>query len=141
VEPRSIIQVFGEPIEILVSSTDSNYTMCVGVQTSPPGGGPPPHKHDREDETFIVLEGEFEFFDRGQWVPFKKGESRFSMRGTFHGFRNAGSTAGKILFVTNGGGLDEYFALISRLKLPVDMERLVEISSHFGYHYLPQDAA
>ncbi|WP_446742565.1 cupin domain-containing protein [Silvibacterium acidisoli] len=136
-EPRSIIHVFGEPIEILVSSTDSNYTMCVAMQTSPPGGGPPPHKHDREEETFIVLEGEFEFFDRDKWVPFKKGDTRFSLRGTYHGFRNVGSTPGKMLFVTNGGGLDEYFALISRLRLPDDMARLIEISDNFGYHYLP----
>lgn len=66
---HTIIPVFGEPIEILVSSEDSNYSLCGAVQASPPGGGPPPHRHLREEETFMVLEGEYEFFD---------GESRTS---------------------------------------------------------------
>jgi uncharacterized cupin superfamily protein len=29
----------------------------------PAGGGPPPHIHRNEDETFYVLEGEVEFLD------------------------------------------------------------------------------
>jgi hypothetical protein len=36
-----------------------------------------------------------------------------------------------------GGGLDEYFAEISPLKLPQDMERLNEISRFYRYEYLP----
>ena len=28
---------------------------------TPPGAGPPPHIHHREDEVFYVLEGEYEF--------------------------------------------------------------------------------
>ena len=53
------IQVFGEPVEILVTSRSTHYTCCVGIQTSQPGDGPPPHKHERNEETFIVLEGAF----------------------------------------------------------------------------------
>lgn len=134
---KQIIHVFGEPIEILVTSRSTNYTCCVGVQTSPPGGGPPPHKHEREEETFIVLEGTFDFFDGQEWTPFRPGEVRFSLRGNYHGFRNTGTTPGKLMFVTNAGGLDEYFALISPLELPRDFERLMEISKHYGYVFLP----
>ena len=42
-----------------------------------------------------------------------------------------------MLFVTNGGGLDEYFAEISTLRLPEDLERLLEISKFSRYEYLP----
>ena len=38
---------------------------------------------------------------------------------------------------TNAGGLDEYFAAISSLRLPEDMERLQEISKFCRYKYLP----
>ncbi len=32
----------------------------------PPGGGPPPHTHSREEEGFYVLEGEITFYVEGQ---------------------------------------------------------------------------
>ncbi len=132
---HTLIPVFGELIEILVSSEESNYSLCAAVQTSPPGGGPPPHRHMREEETFIVLEGDYEFFDGQSWSPMRPGEIRFSMRGHYHAFRNTGTTTGRILFTTNGGGLDEYFAEISSLVLPRDIERLQEISKYYNYEY------
>lgn len=45
------------------------------------------------------------------------------------------------MLVTNGGGLDEYFHLISPLSLPDDKQRLEEISDHFGYEYLEATGA
>jgi hypothetical protein len=41
-----------------------------------------------------------------------------------------------MMLMTNGGGIDEYFANISKLRPPQDMERLAEISSYYGYYYL-----
>jgi mannose-6-phosphate isomerase-like protein (cupin superfamily) len=132
---NSVFNVFGETVEILVASKATNYTFCTAVQTSPPGGGPPPHKHEREEELFMVLEGEFEFFDGQSWSRFEKNEVKYSMRGNFHAFRNSGSKEGKILFTTIGGGIDEYFETISHLKLPDDMQHLIEISRHYGYEF------
>lgn len=133
------IPIFGEKIEILVSSTESNNALVVAVQTSPPGGGPPVHRHLREEEVFTVLEGEYEVFNGVDWVPVKTGETALSPRGHFHGFRNVGQGAGKMMFFTNHGGLDEYFQLISTLQLPADMEQFKAISDHFGYEYLPPE--
>lgn len=133
---KPTIFVFGEPIEILITSKSTNYTCCAGVQTSPPGGGPPPHKHEREEETFMVMEGEYEFFDGNDWSAFHEGELRWSPRGSYHGFRNCGTKAGKMMFITNGGGLDEYFEVISPLILPRDMDRLTEVSKYYGYVFL-----
>ncbi|MBD0355798.1 MAG: cupin domain-containing protein, partial [Rubrobacter sp.] len=33
-----------------------------------PQGEAPPQIHQREDESLYVLEGEFEFLDRDQWI-------------------------------------------------------------------------
>ena len=136
-----IVTVFGEPIEIIVPSVASSYTVCIGIQTSPPGGGPPPHRHLREEETFVVLAGEYEFFDGLQWSPFAAGEVRCSLRGNYHAFRNVGTTPGRMMFITNGGGLDEYFESICGLVLPQDMDRLNEISRYYNYEFaLPEEA-
>jgi quercetin dioxygenase-like cupin family protein len=136
-ENGTVIQVFGEPIEILASSTATNHAFVVGLQTSPPGGGPPPHRHLGEDEIFTVVDGKFEFFDGTSWTPMHRGQTRYSLRGSYHAFRNAGDSNGKMLFVTTGGGLDEYFAKISSLRLPDDLQRLLEISKSYRYEYLP----
>ena len=136
---NQIYPVLGESVEVLVSSASTNHTCCVGVQTSPPGGGPPPHKHDREEEIFQVLEGQYEFFDGDHWGPFSEGEVKFSKRGTFHAFRNSGTSTGRLMFTTNAGGLDEFFAEISPLALPEDLDRMTEISKHHGYHFMPSE--
>ena len=100
-------------------------------------GGGPPHRHLGEDEVFTVIDGKFEFFDGESWMPFHRGEVKYSVRGSYHGFRNVGQSVGKMMFTTNGGGLDEYFAEISSLRLPDDMERLQEISRFYRYEYVP----
>ena len=70
-------------------------------------------------------------------MAFHQGEVNYSLRGSYHGSRNIGQSLGKMMFTTNGGGLDEYFAAISSLRLPEDMERLQEISKFYRYEYLP----
>jgi uncharacterized cupin superfamily protein len=136
VKNGTVVKVFGEAIEIVASSHATNYTFVIGVQTSPPGGGPPPHRHLGEDEMFTVIDGEYEFFDGTAWTRFRSGEVRYSLRGNHHGFRNIGNTDGRLMFMTNGGGLDEYFAEISPLRLPEDRDRLNEISRFYRYEYL-----
>ena len=135
-EKGTLIPIFGEQIEVLVSSTDSNNTVVVAMQTSPPGGGPPPHRHLREEEVFTIVKGRYEIFNGVDWLLLNEGETALSPRGHYHAFRNIGDTEGKVIFYTNGGGLDEYFKLISSLKLPDDMQQFKEISEHFGYEYL-----
>ncbi len=87
----------------------------------------------------MVLEGDYELFDGKTWKPLPKGEIGYSLRGHYHGFRNSGTSTGRILFMTNAGGLDEYFAEITSLKLPQDMDRLTEVSKHYGIYFLPPD--
>jgi quercetin dioxygenase-like cupin family protein len=124
-------------IEIVVSSKSSNYSCCVFIETTPPGGGPPPHKHLKEEEIFTVLDGEYELYKDGAWIPMTTGKPILSMRNTYHAFRNVGQTPGRMMLTTNGGGIDDYFRAISGLKVPGDIDHLNEISDHFGYLYLP----
>jgi quercetin dioxygenase-like cupin family protein len=136
-EPEIIKILDGLSIEIVVSSPSSNYTCCVFVETTPPGGGPPPHKHLKEEEIFTVLEGDYEFYKDGAWVPMSIGRSVLSVRNTYHAFRNIGKAPGRMMLTTNGGGIDDYFRAIRGLKLPKDIDCLKEISDHYGYLYLP----
>lgn len=125
-------RVFGELVEVLVSSQETNGSFCVLTQVSPPGGGPPPHIHRREDELFTVLEGEFEIFDGEKWSPLRQGESAYKLRGSCHTFRNSGQSDGKIHVVVTPGGLDVYLEALSRLRLPPVIEEVVEVSDPYG---------
>jgi quercetin dioxygenase-like cupin family protein len=135
---QNIIKILDDlSIEIVISSQSSNYNCCVFIETTPPGGGPPPHKHLKEEEIFTVLEGQYEFYQARDWIPMVSGRSVLSPRNTYHAFRNVGSSPGRMMLTTNGGGIDDYFRAISGLKVPQDMDRLTEISTHYGYLYLP----
>ena len=52
------ISVAGDTYTILVSGADTAGRYCLIDMHVPPGGGPPPHRHDFE-EMFTILEGEY----------------------------------------------------------------------------------
>ncbi|BBL80548.1 hypothetical protein Rxycam_02007 [Rubrobacter xylanophilus DSM 9941] len=74
-----------------------------------PGGGPPPHVHTREAESFYVLEGRFEFLAGDRWIEAAPGSFVHVPRGRLHTFRNAGSEIGRLLTLVVPAGLDRFF--------------------------------
>ena len=130
--PVKSFKVFGESIDILTTAEMTDGLSCMLVQTSPPGGGPPPHSHKNEDETFFVLEGDFEIFSGGQWKKLPPGQAAQGARGAIHTFRNAGVGDGKILIVACPGGFEKYLEEISALSIPQDMRQLLAISDRYG---------
>jgi mannose-6-phosphate isomerase-like protein (cupin superfamily) len=125
-------QVFGERIDVLVDSSTSAGLSATIVQYVPPGGGPPPHSHANEDETFAVLEGEFEILSHGEWFPIAKGETAFSRRGNTHTFRNTGSKPGSVMIFITPGGFEDYLEAISHFSAATDMPKILEISAQYG---------
>src|SRR6202050_2363615 len=79
----------GDTYTILVagSDTDGRYTLI--DMHVPPGGGPPPHRHDFE-EMFTVLDGEVEVTFRSESITARAGETINVPANAPHGLRNAG---------------------------------------------------
>jgi quercetin dioxygenase-like cupin family protein len=130
--PIKSFSVFGEPVEILTNSEMTAGRSTVLIQSSPPGGGPPPHSHKNEDETFFVLEGEYELLLNGVSHKLIAGESMHAMRGSVHAFRNVGTTPGKMLTVVVPAGLENYLEEISVFSIPDGMLQVLEISKRHG---------
>ena len=65
----SHIGLVGDTYTILVAGKDTQGRYCLIDMHIPPGGGPPPHRHDFE-EMFSVLEGEIEASFRGKKTTF-----------------------------------------------------------------------
>ena len=70
--------------EFKLEGRHTGNALCLGIAHTPPGAGPPPHVHHRDDEVFVVLEGEFELPDRDRMGVGPPGHS---------GVRAAGSAA------------------------------------------------
>jgi quercetin dioxygenase-like cupin family protein len=128
-------RVFGEPIEVLIPGEATGGLSTTLTQTSPPGGGPPPHTHTHEDETFFVLEGEYEFLEDGQWHKAEHGRAFHTKRGSVHTFRNIGTTTGKMLVFLAPARLEKYLEEISSLSMPQDAAQLMAISERYGISF------
>ncbi len=108
---------------------------------SPPGGQPPLHVHEREDEGFYVLEGEMTLW-AGDEPPVKlvPGEYALAPHGVPHTYRTG--DAGAVYLVTSlPGGLVAFVREVgepaARPELPVldgppDGERLGRIAASHG---------
>ena len=55
------IAVVGDVYRFLATSEDTSGKYALWEAIVPPGGGPPPHLHSREEEGFYILEGEITF--------------------------------------------------------------------------------
>jgi quercetin dioxygenase-like cupin family protein len=130
-KPVKTVRVLGERVDIFTNGKMTNGASAFVIQTTSPGGGPPPHKHTKEDETFSVLEGEFEVLDHGEWRSAPRGEFFFSPRGSIHTFRNCGTTVGRMAVFIAPAGFEEFFEQMSGLT-PADMPKIVETANKFG---------
>lgn len=133
------VEAFGDvaTFHLTGAHTGGRYT-CFVLET-PPGGGPPPHRHEREDEWFLVLEGRAEFLQDGVWMAVPAGAAVFAPRGSVHTFRNAGDTVLRQMIHTAPAGFEDFFAAMAeefRREGGPDMERVVAVSAEFGIHYV-----
>jgi quercetin dioxygenase-like cupin family protein len=83
---------------------------------SEPGAvGPPQHVHAAHDETFYVVDGEYEFTLGDERRTLLPGGFLFVPRGTPHTFRNAGSDLGCIVGTFNPARFAGYFRELSQI--------------------------
>jgi quercetin dioxygenase-like cupin family protein len=102
------IGLVGDTYTITVSGEDTNGRFCVIDMHVPPGGGPPPHRHDFE-ETFIVLAGEMEATFRGKKSVVRAGETVNIPSNAPHQFHNVSAAAVRMLCICAPAGNDKFF--------------------------------
>jgi len=111
-----------------------------------PGGGPPPHIHHREDESFYVLEGEFEFLAGDRWIRAAPGSFVHVSKGSLHTLKNAGEEVGRLLTLVVPAGLDKYFEELGTPGTdvsdpppfgPPEIEKVLETSPRYGIEIPP----
>jgi len=102
------IGLVGDTYTILVSGKDTNGLYCLIDMHIPPGGGPPPHRHDFE-ESFTVLEGEIETVFRGEKAVVRAGETVNIPANAPHEFHNKADKNVRLLCLCSPAGQEEFF--------------------------------
>ena len=74
-----------------------------------PAGGPPPHVHRREDETFYLIEGEVEFLLEEERITAGPGDFVNIPRGAVHCFRNTGAETARMVLTFTPAGIEQFF--------------------------------
>src|SRR5260370_36756569 len=102
------IGVVGDTYTITVSGEDTNGHFCLIDMHVPPGGGPPPHRHDFE-ETFILLEGEMEATFRGKKSIVRSGDTLNIPANAPHRFHNTSTKPVRMLCICSPAGQEKFF--------------------------------
>jgi len=108
------VSIAGDTYTILVSGAETAGRYCLIDMHVPPGGGPPPHRHDFE-EMFTLLEGALEFTFRGKTSTVRAGSTVNIPANAPHAFKNASGAAVRMLCMGTPAGLEEFFMEIGDL--------------------------
>jgi quercetin dioxygenase-like cupin family protein len=98
----------GDTYTILLTGEDTAGQYTLIDMHVPPGGGPPPHRHDFE-EMFTVLEGEVELTFRGERMVARAGETVNVPANAPHAFTNASGAPARLLCMCSPSGQEKFF--------------------------------
>jgi quercetin dioxygenase-like cupin family protein len=99
----------GDLYTFLVTGEESDGAYFSMLATVPPGGGPPPHTHANEDETFFVLEGTPTFRLGDERIVAGPGDFVNVPKGTLHCFRNLSDAPVRMILTFTPAGIEKFF--------------------------------
>jgi quercetin dioxygenase-like cupin family protein len=124
--------VVGDTYTILLTGDDTAGRFTLIDMHVPPGGGPPPHRHDFE-ETFAVLDGEVELTFRGEHSVARAGETVNVPANAPHAFTNASGRPARLLCICSPAGLENFFLAVgepvaTRTGPPPELDEAAKIA-------------
>jgi quercetin dioxygenase-like cupin family protein len=120
---------------LLVLKTDAGPLAHYEYIAAPAAKGSPQHIHADHDETFYVVEGRFEFTLGTKVVVAEPGSFLLVERGQPHGFRNMGTSSGRIVGAF-GSHFAQYFRelaqIIERTGAAPSREDWIKLYGRYG---------
>ena len=136
------IAVVGDVYRFLVTGEDTDGKYALWEAIVPPGGGPPPHVHSREEEGFYILEGEITLQVGEERIVVTAGMFANMPVGAPHSFKNESSRPAKMLISVAPAGLEKMFFEFgvtlpdgSTTALPPtkeEIEKLLAVAPRYG---------
>ncbi len=131
------IEWMGTVYRTLLSADQTGGAIGIFESVSGPGGGPPRHVHEAEDETFVVMSGQLEVWIDGHSRICGPDEAAFVPRGTPHAFRVVGAEPSRHLTIVTPGGFERFFdVMVDRgLAIPQDMPAITAVAQTFHLRF------
>ena len=120
---------------IKLKAEDTGGTMSVTLSVVPTGSGIPYHVHQKEDETFEIIEGELEVNLNGEVHTIQKGDMVFMPRNIPHSFKALKDTTMWVSLVP-GGGEQMFVELAALPPGPPDMKTVTKICEPYGITFI-----
>lgn len=140
------ISVVGDVYSFLATGDDTGGKYAMWEAIVPPGGGPPPHVHSREQEGFYVLEGVVTLRVGDEPLAATAGMYVNIPPGTPHSFRNESNRSARMLILVAPAGLEKMFFEIgaplepgATTALPPsheEIKKLIALAPKFGVEIL-----
>jgi len=140
------IAVVGDIYRFLATGDDTDGKYATWEAIVPPGGGPPPHVHSREEESFYILEGEVTLHVDGKRIVATPGMFANLPIGVPHSFKNESDKPAKMLISVAPAGLEQMFfetgvplaeaATTPSPPTPSEIEKLKTVSAKYGVRIL-----
>jgi quercetin dioxygenase-like cupin family protein len=103
------VAVVGDVYRFMATGDDTDGKYAMFEACVPPGGGPPPHIHSREEESFFVLEGEITFQVGDERIVAKAGTFANMPVGSLHSFRDDADKTARMIVSVAPAGLEKMF--------------------------------
>ncbi|USN98861.1 MAG: cupin domain-containing protein [Phycisphaeraceae bacterium] len=132
---RTQLNVLGVDTTLLLTADQTGGAATLVMLDVAPGAGTPPHVHEREDESFLVLDGEIDITLDGRTTRLGAGEAAWGARGVPHMFRNSSPRPARLVVTATPGGLDRFFVAADEMfpeGAEIDPARLVRLLEEFG---------
>ena len=97
--------VMGGVIDVKLDAERTGGAFTLLEISNPPGGGVPPHVHERDDETVVAVEGALTALVDGTPSAMAPGDVVFIPRGVVHAFE-AGDAGARAIAITSPGGAE-----------------------------------
>jgi uncharacterized cupin superfamily protein len=117
----------------LLGAADTDGRLSLVEHHAPPGTLIAPlHRHTREDEFSLVLEGRIGVLSDGEEIEAEAGCLVWKPRNAWHTFWNAGDVPVRILEMISPAGLDELFRTIDELTVFPEPDELERMAAPYG---------
>jgi mannose-6-phosphate isomerase-like protein (cupin superfamily) len=134
------IQLWGSIMIVRVPGEATEGAYSVLEYLAPPTAGAGPHLHEREDETFYILEGALTVQLGDERIRAEPGQAVTLPAGTRHSFANAEQEPLRALVVLRPAGLEGYFRDLGSIAAghpdaPPTREELIDLAEQYGLKF------
>jgi quercetin dioxygenase-like cupin family protein len=114
------VNLLGDIIRFKATGKDTQGKYSLLEITVPPQNGPPLHIHNREDESYYVIDGQFSIQNGDDTISANTGTYIFIPKGRPNTYKNVGNNPGKLLIMYTPPGAEKAF---EELGQPIDEEQ------------------